>query len=67
MSEIPVYTISPVIFTKDEAWLKAVVGDKLTEPGTIILLPEDAVLYVPRETYSMSQEDFMKKFEPSTK
>jgi hypothetical protein len=37
---------APVIFTKDTEWLERTNNIKIEE-GAIILLPEDAVLYVP--------------------
>jgi hypothetical protein len=48
MDEIPIISKAPVIFTKDSAFLESSV-DITMEPGLIILLPEDAVLYVPNE------------------
>lgn len=50
MGEIEIVYDAPVVFTKDKDWGKHV---KL-QPGAIVVLPEDAVLYVPR--YTVSQE-----------
>lgn len=47
MAEIPVLSRAPIIFTKDQTWIKEhAISIKLKE-GAIILLPEDAVLYEP--------------------
>jgi len=54
MSEIEIVYDMPVIFTKDKQFIES---NPSAKPGSIILLPEDAVLYVPRETYEVTQAE----------
>lgn len=44
MNEIIVLDKAPIIFTKDKEWVE--LFNPRTEPGSIIILPQDAVLVV---------------------
>jgi len=46
MTDIKVFKIAPVVFTKDALWLNT---KPSIQPGAIVLLPQDAVLYIPKE------------------
>lgn len=47
MREIIIMNQPPVIFTKDRKWLDEEADHIKLEPGALICLPEDAVLYEP--------------------
>lgn len=53
MSEIKVLIQPPFIFTKDSRWAE---NNYKVEPGAIIVLPEDAVLYEPPTIVAVPQD-----------
>lgn len=53
MKEIEVMYEAPVIFTRDKSFLESLVS---IQPGAIVLLPDDAVLYAPPITNQSSEE-----------
>lgn len=48
MKEITILKEAPVIFSKDEYWVKDIAPNIKLEPGAIVLLPEDAILLTPK-------------------
>lgn len=53
MSDIEILNEYPVIFTKDRDWVES---RPVVKPGSIVVLPDDAILCVPPVTISVTTD-----------
>ena len=56
MKEIKIINDPPIIFTKDRVWLAQAKPE--FKPGAIVVLPEDAILYVPSHQVNIQVTDY---------